>query len=1148
MRFPVTLTAIPVPALRLWAWLLLCALGLTQVPAQAGEVHTFNGGRVKGCQLDGKAYTCGNLPSSAWDDSMAIANGYSVHVRSSVSPGWDYGVSMSGSARLTSTGAIDLSGVNPSKISISGGSFDAAGEFRLTTPVRVTASVAAGSMTLGGQAGFQITGNMVSKGAVSIATSAIINGSVSGTQVSTGSSVKISGSLSATGAVSIGSSSSVGAGVTGASVTIDSSVTITGNLASAGAVSIGSSSVVTGSVNGSQVTTNSSVRIGSSVTSTGPVFIGSSTNVGSDVSGTSITTDSSVTITGTVKASDVLTVGSHSTIRGPISGTTSITLNSPSTIVGTVTSKGPITIGSHANIDGAISGTAVTTNSPVTLKGNIVATSRFTLASGSTVNGDITSPEIDMYAASSVVTGKVTAAKYLTMGHAVRINGDVDTGQLKLEASEALINGNASVDFATLFWHGRVSQKIFCKKGTRPGYCDCVDNQSDYPVNTANGPRCEAVKPPATGLQHFLITHDGSAGTCAVEYVKVSACANADCSTLYNGGATVTMAPGGKEVVIDSSGVSTLAEVSSIATGKVNLSLSQGSTKPTVACFNGKSNSCEMEFTGGATFSIEGLPDHKAGNLVKAVIKARKANDSQTACVPAFVGVKSVQYSCDYLLPSTGTGKMEVTPNEGATGSFACNASAALNTRFDESGVAGISLRYADAGKVALKATLADVEAVKGRKEFIVSPDRFQLQAVKPLRAGADFNVQLKAVNLAGDVTPNFHAAAFSKDATKTEVTLDCVPTGMAGSLTSTTAEFANGEAAATLNFSEVGHLDLRAAHTNFLGSGLNTSGTTGGIVNGACQAKAGPFIPAYFQIELNDADRAKTNFYYSGEPIPLKLSARNAKGEVTKNYPMAYGSDDKLTFSAVTPKDGAAFNPVLGTVSGEFDARHFVSGEAPQAAPVPPGAKVAAPVFTFATALTTPTQIRLRARNQYDDDERRIASVHAGAEPEKALPYIRTGRLRLGKRFGRVGTQPIDMPLTVEHWSGKSWVLNTQDSFTVIPGSAFAQSAGSAGGSAPSVKALPEVKITNGAGVLPVIGDAAGWIDIAINLGAAATDTSCLATHPASTGAAKGWLRSPVNCNGQAGQYAIDPSARATFGIFPTENRRIIHVREVFN
>lgn len=851
-------------------------------------------------------------------------------------------------------------------------------------------------------------------------------------------------------------------------------------------------------------------------------------------------TGSGLQITGKLVASGEVQVGSNTTINGPLEGGT-IAIGSPVKIYGAVASQGSLQIGSHAIIEGAVSGSTINADSPVTIKGDVSATLRFALGSGSTVTGNIIAPDTELYSASSTVTGNVTASKQLVMGSSTKINGDVDTGKLTLYASDALIGGNASVDFAYLNWHGRVSKKIICKSGTRAGYCDCVQNDSGYEVNTANGPRCEAASPPPTGLRHFLITHEGSAGTCAVKYVKVSACSNADCSTLYNGGATVTMTPGGSTVVIDSSGVNSRAPVSSIATGNIDLGLTQGGAKPTVQCLkDGKSNSCAMEFTGGANFSIE-LADHKAGNTISATIKARKANDSQSACVPAFTDEKAVQYSCEYVLPTSGDAQVTLATNAGASGSFACNAGSQLKTKFDQAGVASVQLTYPDAGKMALKASF---ETATGRSEFVVAPDHFRLKEAAPLRAGADFKVALEARNKDGKVTPNFDRGALPKDATMTEVALDCLGAGMAGSLAAVHTEFAKGLASATLNFNEAGYLDLRAAHARFLDSGLNTTGTTGGIVNAACQAKAGPFVPAYFQVELNDVNRKKTNFYYSGEPIPLKLSARNAKGEITKNYPAGYGSDEVIKFSAVKPGDGAAFDPVLGAVSGSFDARHFVSGEAPQA-----GTQGARPVFTFANALTAPSQIRLRADNEHTNAERRITSVYAGVEPELALPYIRTGRLRLGKRFGRVGTQPVAMPLTVEHWSGSSWVLNSQDSFTVVPGSAFAQQPGGDGANKPAANTLPAVTLANGAGVLPVTGNVAGWIDIAINLGPPnLQDTSCLATHPASTGAALAWLRSPVACNGQAGAPAIDPSARATFGIFPVENRRIIHVREVFN
>ena len=152
---------------------------------------------------------------------------------------------------------------------------------------------------------------------------------------------------------------------------------------------------------------------------------------------------------------------------------------------------------------------------------------------------------------------------------------------------------------------------------------------------------------------------------------------------------------------------------------------------------------------------------------------------------------------------------------------------------------------------------------------------------------------------------------------------------------------------------------------------------------------------------------------------------------------------------------------------------------------------------------------------------------------------------MRIGSRFGRTGTSPVELPVTVEYWSGRSWVLNDQDGFTVIPADAFALTA-STGNTLSSSKQT--VKLTKGAGVLPLTSSQPGSIEVAINLGASGLDTSCLATKSASTASKMPWMRTPVTCAGQTAAKQADPSARATFGIFPAENRRIIHVREVFN
>jgi len=1141
---PSILITIPTTALRLWAWLLLCILCLAQAPVHAGEVHAFNGNKVKGCQLDGTAYTCGNLPSTAGDDSMSIANGYSVHIKSNVSPGWNYGVSMSGSARLTSGGSINLNGIDPTKISISGGSFDAAGEFSLTRPIRITANVSAGSMTLGGEAGFQITGNMVSKGAVSIATGAIVNGSVSGTQVTTGSSVRISGSLTGTGPVSIGSSSTIGAGVTGSSITADSSVTVTGNVASAGIVSIGSSGIINGSVSGSQVTTNSSVKISGSLTSTGKVTIGSSSTVGADVTGTSITTDASVTITGAVKASDVLTVGSHSTIRGPISGTTSITLNSPSTIVGTVTSKGPVTIGSHANIDGAISGTVVTTNSPVTLKGNIIATSRFTLASGSTVNGDITSPEIEMYAASSTVTGKVTASKYLTMGHAVRINGDVDTGQLKLEAADAIINGNAAVDFATLYWHGRVSQKIFCKKGTRPGYCDCVDNQSDYPVNTANGPRCEAAKPLPGALDHFLISHDGSGSVCAPESVTVSACANADCSSKFTGGAQVTLFPGNVSADTGSTGT-VKATVSHSTVGTEALRLTAGGATA-VSCYNSATEKadCNMAFSGGVVLEIK-AEHFKAGAGGAATITAKEFNEQSKTCVAAFQGQeKQIGYACRYNLPGTGTQSLYVTPKEGnASAALACTSSGAvqtLTTKFRSTGVADVALAYEDAGRLTLRATHegdknTTADDASGEGYFDVAPYNFGFANLpsKPVRAGDKFTVTVQALSRNGNITKNFHHDGLPAGATTTDLSIACLFDANAekGTFDAKPVEFKTGLASASLSWTEVGSMHLKASTSKtFLESGITTTGVSGG--DAAC-ASVGPFIPHHFLVEHRVPLRAP-NMFYAGEPIPIKVTAKNKDGGTTLNYSTGFRSED-VSISVVDKDEGTTANPNDGVVKDEkISAGAFQAGVAHAAPAYARDPAKAAPL--------APTHIRLRASNGAADADKSVSSA-ADADYEKATPEIRSGRLRIATLFGRAGST-LKLPVTAEYWSGSSWLLNNKDDFTIIPAAAIAQTShahANGNGAKPKTQVFSDLSIKGGQAELSVQGDTAGWIDIAFNLGAnTAQDQSCLKSHPATTAAKLPWLQSFSGC--------IDPSGRATFGIFAPESKRIIHVREVFN
>lgn len=928
MHFTSAFSALSGLALRA---LLPCALVLLMLigsgGAQAGTTYRFDGTTITGCPLSNKVYTCPNGSQLAWDDKIVIASTYTVTVQSDFTFGYNQGLTMSGTARLTSTGSLSIADLPQSNLSVSGGSFSAARTFTAGNQVQTfKADVNAASLMLGSGSTLQITGTLVSTGAVQI--------------------------------------------------------------------------------------------------------------------------------------------GSNTTITGPVSGTT------------------------------------VSIGTPVKITGDVKASTSLVLGSGST------------------------------------IDGNVDTGQMTLQSSNALITGNAAVDSALLQWNGRVAKKIICKSGTRAGSCDCVDNQSGNPVNSTNGPTCESAKPATGSLQHLLITHDGSAGTCTAERVTVTACANAACSAPhYTGSASATLQPGGVTISTGASGIAT-ADVSSIATGITKLSLTNTSTA--VQCYNSttKTASCDMDFTGDVNFDIK-VADHKAGNSIIATIQALKANATATACVPGFKDeTKNVEYSCNYVLPTTGTLGMSL-----GTKTFACNATGTtpLATSFDANGMGKLTLSYPDAGKVALNAKL---DKITGQDEFIVAPDRFDFDVPAPLRAGADFNVKLLAKNLAGVTTPNFHAAGLGKDTTRTRIVRDCIGGNLTGTLTEATVEFNKGEAIASMNFNEAGYLDVVATLDNFLGTALAIKSTTGGVVNASCVAKVGPFVPWAFQVELFDAARKTANFYYAGEPIGVRITALNKQGKPTTNYPKGYGASQTIKFTALQ-EDGTALDTTLGTLSGTYSSNGFSSGYAPAADATPPR-----PAYAFKKTGQAPLQIRLRADNGEPDVNRFITSattpVGAGLpQTEQARPWIRTGRVRIGSRFGRTGSSPVEMPVTVEYWSGKSWVLNNQDSFTVIPAGAFAQSTSTGNTLLTLTKG---VEIKEGAGVLPMKSNQAGSIEVAINLGVTAQDASCLAAKPTSKGAELAWMRTSVICTGQSTAKPTDPAASATFGIFPTENRRLIHVREVFN
>lgn len=748
-----------------------------------------------------------------------------------------------------------------------------------------------------------------------------------------------------------------------------------------------------------------------------------------------------------------------------------------------------------------------------------------------TINGKLSAAVITT-ASALTINGDVRATQSFSLASGGKVFGNVDTGSLVLEASGALVRGSAWVDTALLEWHGRVDGTIYCRQGSAGTNCGCVTNNSGYAVSSANGPRCEGPAP--AGVHHYRITHDGQASSCAGEDVTVTACANADCSAPHVASAPgVTLVPGGAAVSFGSSGVAQ-ASVTSIQSGSVTLGFVE--SVPAACLHTGAgSASCAMHFSGQTAFELI-VPHHRVGELQAPTLQALQPAANRKSCDPVFKDrTVKVDFSCAHVKPASGRDHLHLgvrgSLSETASAPLACSGMAAstaptvkqLDVSFDAEGKGSVDLRYADVGSVRLKASVSrDGARIEGEGEFTVAPWRIGLAATAPAGgfvAGVPFELKLASLNKAGGVTRAFDKGLLPDAPGVVLGSCAIAPLRPGGVNPSAFAGFTDGVATLALSWSEVGSMGLSASLADFLGSGIGSSGSTGD-----CKS-LGPFAPAYLQVD-RDAASPVRNFDYSSEPIQVVVSARNGAGEITRNYEHATGRSEDVTLAALV---GAGGPGAWAAGPAGIPAASFTEGKAAWSRAWVVGKDVG------------PASITLRATS---------ASASSQDKGENLTTEVRLGRLRLGSRFGG-HKATLSMPVTAEYWTGKSWLLNSDDSHTLVPQAAFAFKGAAGMKPAPAFGAGP-LKLAHGAAAFGLaLGEGGpGPVDIAINLRSGTQDDACIGnsagTGIATAGAAIPWLR-PFTTGCNAAQ-ARDPYGRATFGVPTPENRRIIHVREVFN
>jgi len=649
-------------------------------------------------------------------------------------------------------------------------------------------------------------------------------------------------------------------------------------------------------------------------------------------------------------------------------------------------------------------------------------------------------------------------------------------------------------------------------------------------------------------VDHFLIEHDGSALTCSPESVTVTACASADCSTLYTGNLDVTLSPsgwvGGDTRTL--TGGSASFRLRHTTAGAVTLGANStlpAPANPTV-CATGSGSSCEITFhDSGFIFSIADGPSCSEHS---ATIAAVRKDDATEQCVglDSFANsTRPVAFWSSYVNPNTGSRQIDV--NGAAVATAAPGTT--LNLTFDASAQAPLSVTYDDAGRVQLDAlfTGSGEEAglsLAGSDRFVAYPDHFAVKAFTvdggnevelnnattggaPVwMAGAPFRTRVTAVCADGSTTPDFTWP------TTLAATAPFAPAaGNLGAFVLTGSPaldlYPGGSEEVSGHYTEVGNVTLAAAATNYLGTGRDITGST----------LAGRFRPDHFTTTTNSPQfRSGCGlFTYLGQPFDyvtapqIAVTAVNRQGATTANYTgnwwkmgdgdigSTYAIDSgTLVTTATTGPDVTDTGGGHGTI--DFGGSLSVARDS-----------LVAPADA---------EIRLRVNVQDGDGVTATAPVDFGATTAgNGIAFsggrqMRFGRLRL---FNAFGPELFDLPLPLwtEYWDGTGFVLNADDNCTPYAHTDVTLGSFLGNLAAGETAAAGSGTITGGRGA-----------NLRLTAPGAGHDGSVDATL-----AVPAWLRydwDGVDQGGDGNLYDDDPTARATFGIYQG-NPRLIYRRE---
>lgn len=430
-------------------------------------------------------------------------------------------------------------------------------------------------------------------------------------------------------------------------------------------------------------------------------------------------------------------------------------------------------------------------------------------------------------------------------------------------------------------------------------------------------------------------------------------------------------------------------------------------------------------------------------------------------------------------------------------------------------------------------------------------------------KAGQPFTIRATAINAASATTTNYTlaptatiSACSGTACTSSFGTLTVSLTATAGVINNTTA-----------SYSEVGAFSLQLNDTGFASVDGADGSTAAELTISSPTITVGRFVPDHFDVTtlvtpvlktFNTTSCSTRSFTYVGQPFGYTTApqatvlARNAAGATTTQYsgamwklatggisqaysPLSPASPGLDVSGATMPSLTSNSNGTGVLATNNADLLKFTRSATTPLAPFNAGISL-----TWSVSDTNENAV---AGNGTIGTTTPLTFSSIGFDSGNAFRY---GILKLASAYG---SELTNLPVAVEaqYWDGARFATNTSDQCTSLPTTIVAM-----GNYQRNLAACETgltaatLRLSSGRGYFTLIKPGAGnsgSVDIDLQLGTAATGSTCIGTGGSATAASAGslaWLQGKWS----GSSYDKNPSARASFGQYKSP---LIYLRESF-